>query len=204
MYVLRGSAIPVGCAESFEPPPWFRVVAKGKQSRKQSENLAKARAAKRAKARKDEEGVAGGSEAVGVADEGRAEACDGAATMPDAEGSAGFDRTRCGISPGLHVRMQDASPEGAEVPVQGAVAAAGGGGDSRCRDIASTAGAREAGGADIIGGGSSDDFSEARSSSHDGFGEAGFGDGGGFSDEAGRSGGAAGGAALGGGSSDDF
>ena len=34
VYVLRGSAIPVGCTESFEPPPWCQVVAKGKQSRK--------------------------------------------------------------------------------------------------------------------------------------------------------------------------
>ena len=56
--------------------------------------------------------MAGGSEAVGVADEGRAEACDAAATTPGAEGSAGFDGTRCGMAPGLDVRMQDASPEG--------------------------------------------------------------------------------------------
>ena len=188
MYVLRGSAIPVGCAESFEPPPWCQVVAKGKQSRKQMENLAKARAAKRAKARNDEEGVAGGSAAVGVAGEGRADAYDVAATMPDAEGSAGFGRARCDMTPGLDVRMQDASPEGAEVPVHGDVAAAAGDGDSMCRGIASMAGARHAGGANIFGGGSSDEFSEARSSSHGGVAEAGLGDGGGSSDEAGRRG----------------
>ena len=54
VYVLRGNAICAGCSESTEPAPWYQVVAKGKrggQTAKQAQNLAKARAAKRAKGR---------------------------------------------------------------------------------------------------------------------------------------------------------
>ena len=95
VYVLRGNAICAGCIESTEPAPWYQVVAKGKrggQTAKQAQNLAKARAAKRAKARDVEEDVPGGSTTLGNGSGRRAEARDMVATATEAEGSEGLDR----------------------------------------------------------------------------------------------------------------
>ena len=106
---MRGNAITAGCRESSEPAPWYQVVAKGKrggQTAKQAENLAKARAAKRAKARGAEvENDSGG----------RTEARDLVATATEAEGSEGLDRGCSDVALGQDLRMYDASAEDAEV-----------------------------------------------------------------------------------------
>ena len=199
VHVLRGNAITAALRESSERAPWYQVVAKGKRgglTAKRAENLAKAREAKRAKA-KAEEDVPDGSATPGNGSVGRS------------EGSEGRERSRSDVALGQDVGMHEPGAEDAEVPpsfVARAVSDGTGLSDSvgMAREESSRAGVRADGGANMFGGGSSDSFSEARTSLRDGVGGSGFGDGGGSSDEAGRGGGAEGGAAFGGGSSDDF